>query len=363
MMIKDRKTALLFENLFSWGGASVVNQKLFEIFPDADIFSLYGKQEFSDKYFNGKKVKFSFLNKFPFIDKLYPFSLPLWPIAIESFDFSDYDLVISSSHAVAKGCITPEDTLHISYVHSPMRFLWDMKDSYSRYGLLKASFLNYMRIWDVSSSDRPEKIITNSEFVSSRCKRYWGRTADAVIYPPVPQYQGELIRYEGRGEYFVAGAPFAENKGGEFLINCAKELKFNLKVIGKSRGFEKLKRLSRGYDNIEFVGKVSEQKKWELLSNSKGFLATGIEDFGIFPLEAVSSGTPVLALRNGGYLESIKEGINGVFYSSNKPSLFKGGLQKLKGKKWNVEEVSKSSNKYNEERFKREVEEYVRKSI
>jgi len=166
MMIKDLKIALVFEGLFSYEGESRVNEQFVKIFPNADIYALYGTQEFSDKYFDGKKVNFSFLNKLPFIQKLYTHYLPLWPIAVESFDLSEYDLVISSSHCVAKGCITSESAIHISYIHTPMRFLWDLKDMYSRYGLLKTPFLNYLRSWDVVSSSRPDRIITNSKFVS-----------------------------------------------------------------------------------------------------------------------------------------------------------------------------------------------------
>lgn len=363
MMNRDLKVALVFENLFSWGGAAVVNRYLLDIFPKADIYGLFGSQEFANKYYDRKKVKFSFLNRYPFIKKFYTYYLPLWPIAIESFDLSDYDLVISSSHSVAKGCITGENTVHISYIHTPMRYLWDQKDIYKRHGLLKSPFLNYLRVWDVSSSDRPEKIITNSEFVSKRCRRYWAREADIVINPPVPRYEGDLVEYNGRNDYFVVGAPFAENKGGEFVIECAKELGFNLKVIGKSRGYRKLRRISRGIKNVDFVGRVTENEKWKLLSKARGYLATGIEDFGIFPLEAVSCGTPVLALSRGGYLETIEEGVNGLFYEENTLSSFKKGMEKLTSRKWEGEKVRESSEKYNEDRFKREVEEYVRKSI
>jgi glycosyltransferase involved in cell wall biosynthesis len=363
MINEDLKIALVFENLFSWGGSAVVNQNLAELFPDADIYALYGTQEFSNKYYNNRKIKFSFLNRYPFIKKLYTYYLSLWAVAIEAFDLSDYDLVISSSHSVAKGCITGEDTIHISYVHTPMRYLWDQKDLYSKYGLLKAPFLSYLRMWDVSSSSRPEKIITNSKFVSNRCKRYWGREADIVINPPVPIYNDKLVEYKDRDNYFVIGAPFAENKGGKFVIECAKELGFNLKIIGKSRGYKKLKRFAKGLNNVEFLGKISEEKKWKILSRAKGFLATGIEDFGIFPLEAVSCGTPVLALSRGGYLESIQEDINGVFYNKNTLNSFKKGMEKLKEKDWEVLKVRDSIKDMGVDRFKKEVEEFVRKSI
>ena len=363
MINKDLKVALVFENLFSWGGAAVVNQQFVELFPDADIYSLFGKQSFSDKYFNGKKVKISFLNRLPFPNKLHTYYLPLWPVAIETFDLSEYDLVISSSHSVAKGCITSQNSTHISYVHSPMRFLWDLKDIYSKHGILKAPILNYIRMWDVASSSRPDRVVTISDFVNNRCKRYWGREADMIIHPPVHFYDGELIPHSKRGDYFVVGAPFAENKGGRFVVECAIELGFNLKVIGKSRGFKRLKRLAKGSRNIQFLGVISEEEKWSVMSKAKGFLATGIEDFGIFPVEAMSCGTPVLALRRGGYLDTVKEGVNGVFFSNYKVEDFKSGIQRLKEKEWDVKEVRESVKHFSTERFKREVEEYVRNSI
>jgi glycosyltransferase involved in cell wall biosynthesis len=206
-------------------------------------------------------------------------------------------------------------------------------------------------------------LITNSKFVNSRCKRYWGRSADRVIYPCVDLYQGEIVPYANRDDYFVAGAPFAENKGGEFIVKCAKELGFNLKIIGKSRGYSKLKKLARSCSNIEFLGKVTDNEKWDLLKNAKGFIASGIEDFGIFPVEAISCGTPVLAFKRGGYLETVVDGLNGVFYSKTSVDNFKDSLEELLDNDWNVDRMVESVKKFSKDRFIKEVEEYVKNSI
>jgi len=186
---------------------------------------------------------------------------------------------------------------------------------------------------------------------------------DGVIYPPVSLYGGNLIEFSDRRDYFVAGAPFAENKGGEFLIECAKELKFNLKVVGDGRGSSRLKQLAKGCGNIEFLGRVSEKEKWDVLSNARGFIACGIEDFGIFPVESISCGTPVLALKRGGYMESVVDGKSGVFYSENSLSSFKDGLGRLVSIDWDIGVMQKSVDRFSKERFKREVEGLVGNSI
>lgn len=358
-MMSNPKIALVFENLFSLGGANRVNLEFANMYPDADIYALFGSKKIVEEYFPHRDVKFSFLNRFPFVNKIYTFLLPLWPLAIESFNLSDYDLVISSSHAVAKGCITSESSMHISYVHTPMRYLWDLKDVYSKHRFLKAPLLNYLRVWDVMSSNRPDYIISNSKFVSSRIKRYWGKDVGKVIYPPVDLYKGDLIDYNDREDYFVVGAPFAENKGGEFVIQCAKELGFNLKIIGSGRGEKKLKRLSRGCINIEFLGRVSDDEKFNVIKGAKGFIGCGIEDFGIFPVESISCGTPVLALGKGGYLESVFDGVNGVLYSENILEDFRNGMERLVGIMWDVDMVQSSVRGFGRERFVKEVEEFI----
>lgn len=352
------KVALVTESLWKMGGANRVLEAFCEMYPNADIYALFGDEKNLSETIQKHNIKYSFLNKIPFVKKIYRYTYFLWPIAIESFDLSSYDLVISSSSSVAHGCITGVNTKHICYLHSQMRYAWDMKDVYfnrKNFGFLKRLvipiFLNYLRTWDVIASQRSDVLISNSEFVKNRCLKYWDREVDFVLNPPVELYTGEIK--EKRKEYFVAGAPFEPNKGGEFLLECAKELDFNLKLIGGGSLLKKFKRKYSGCPNIEFVGWVDEKEKWKVLSNSKGFIMPGVEDFGIFPVEAMSCGTPVLAFKKGGVLESVKDGVTGVFFDEQTIRSFEKGLDIFEGMGWKRGGIVENSKRFSKEKFQK----------
>lgn len=364
MKDNKKKVAIVTESLWKMGGANRVLEALAEMYAHADIYALVGNERNISETIRSHNIKYSFLNKIPFIKNIYRYTYFLWPLAIESFDLSEYDLVISSSASVAHGCITNVNAKHVAYIHSPMRYAWDLKNVYfnkKHFGLWKRLvipfFLTYLRAWDVSASQRPDLLIANSEFVAKRCQKYWGRIPNFVIYPPVDLYSGKIIR--NREDYIVCGAPLEPNKGGEFILNCAKELGFNLKVIGNGSLLKKLKRMYSKYPNIEFSGWVDEKEKWTLLSHAKGFVIPGVEDFGIFPVEAISCGTPVLAFKKGGALETVKEGLNGVFFEEHSLESFQKGFKALVSKKWNSKKIVESSAVYEKKRFVKEFEKYL----
>lgn len=362
------KVAIVSDHCFSFAGASSVTKSLGSIFNNPDYYFLMGNYKEAQRYFKTKNIYFSFLNRIPFLKSIYRYTYFLWPMGIESFDFSKYDLVISSSFSVSHGVITGVETLHISYIHTPMRYAWDLKDVYVnskntfflKRWIVKI-FLNSLRIWDVSASNRSDVLIANSNFVKDRIFKYWRRKVDEVVFPPVKLFKGVLpLNIEN---YYVTGAPLEPNKGGEFLFDCAKEIGFTLKVIGQGGDLKRMKRKYAKYPNIVFLGRISENEKIEYFSNCKGFLCAGIEDFGIFPVEAMSFGKPVLAYGYGGYKDSVKENINGMFFKERTLEEFKKCFNIFNSKNWDSKKISNSVKDFSEDVFKERIRAIILKNI
>lgn len=359
---KDLKVAIVGEGFFFYEGANRVNKVFCEMFPNADIYGLFGKKKMMEEYFKGHKYKFSPLQHLPFISHIYKYSYFRWPIAIERFNLSEYDLVISSSYSCALGCIVPYPVKHISYVHTPMRYAWDQKDRYfnkRNFTLWKRLvipfFLNYLRTWDVCAAQRPDFLISNSNFVSKRMMKYWKRGSDMIINPPVDLYKGKIL--EKRGKYFVTGSHLEPNKNGDILLNFVNELNLPIKIIGRCS--RKIRRKYRKFSNIEFLGRISDGEKYKILSKARGYVTLGIEDFGIFPIEAMSCGTPVLFYKNGGVCESVIDGKTGIGIEKLSLDSFKKGIEKFNMKKWNYTSIAKYSKKFEKERFKRKLKKVV----
>lgn len=377
------RVAIVTESLWKMAGGSRVLSAFADIFPEADIYSLFGytkeedKKKFLSKSIYTHKIYYSKLNSIPFIKKIYRYTFPFWIKNIEIFNFSNYDLVISCSSSVAHGVVTPIKCKHISYIHTPMRYAWDLGDTYFN----KENFSNFVRsisknvmhnsrIWDVVASNRSDVLLCNSNYVKKRILKYWRKDVDDVIYPPVQMYKGDVESSNSnrinnrsnnkRDDYFVAGAPFEQNKGGDFLLDCASKIGFNLKVIGNGSMLNKLKRKYKCYKNIEFLGWVSDNYKYELLSNASGYIICGIEDYGIFVAEAISCGTPVLAYKDGGSLEIVKDGISGLFFDTYSIDVFRDRFNELCNKKWNYREIQKSLDNVNtEEEFIKKIKRWI----
>jgi len=365
--ISNLKVAIVSDHCFSFAGASFVTKELGSLFINPDYYFLIGNKNDAKEYFNSNRVFFFSLNKLPFLKRYYRYTYFLWPVFIETFDFSKYDLVLSSSFSVSHGVITNIYTKHIAYVHTPMRYAWDLTREYfpSNTFFLKKwivnFFLNFLRMWDISASNRADYVITNSNFVRDRVYKYWRKKVDAVIYPPVNLYNGNI--YTKREKYFVTGAPFEPNKGGEFLLKCAVRLNFNLKILGTGESFSRLKNMYSKNRNIHFLGKVSEQEKYHILSKASGYICSGIEDFGIFPVEAISCGTPVISIKKGGYLDTVKEDVNGIFFNEQKFEDFEQAYDIFNKRVWNYTEVSFSVKDFSNDRFKKQIREFILKNI
>ncbi|MDE2377183.1 glycosyltransferase [Bradyrhizobium sp.] len=304
------RVAIVHDWLYVLGGAEQVLREILKCYPTADVFTLFDLLRPEDRRKLGfERSHTSFLQKMPFLERRHRSYLPLMPLAIEQFDLSSYDLVISSSAAVAKGVIIGPDQLHISYVHSPMRYAWDLQHVYlkeSGYAtglrsLIARTLLHHMRMWDVRTSHGPDAIITNSQFVARRIKKVYGRDAK-VIYPPVTLASRDGILPVGN--HFLAASRLVPYKRIEPIVRAFNAMPdLELVVAGDGPEAERLKKIAG--PNVRFVGFVPDRDLRDLMTTARAFVFAAEEDFGIILVEAQSEGAPVLALGKGGARESI----------------------------------------------------------
>ena len=304
------RVAIVHDWLYVLGGAEKVLQEILRCYPGADVFTLFDLLRPEDRAKLGfEKSNTSFLQKMPLLRKYHRSYLPLMPLAIEQFDLSSYDLVISSSCAVAKGVLTGPEQLHIAYVHSPMRYAWDLQHQYlqeSGYatgikGLMARALLHKMRIWDARTAHGPDAIFTNSQFVARRIKKIYGRDAK-VIYPPVTIAQRAAILPVGN--HFLAASRLVPYKRIEPIVRAFNTMpELELVVAGDGPEAARLKAIAGS--NVRFAGFVPDKQLRDLMTTARAFVFAAEEDFGIIPVEAQSEGAPVLALGRGGARESI----------------------------------------------------------
>ena len=313
------KVALVHDWLTGLRGGERVLEQLCLLYPGADIFTLVHVPGSVGPIIGRHRIQASFLDRLP--RSLYRRYLPLYPAAIESFDLSAYELVISTSHAVAKGCKPAPGAVHVAYVHTPMRYVWDQFDAYfgpGRAGLVTRlaahAVAPALRRWDVLSTRRAHGLIANSRFVAGRIRRFWNREADAVVYPPVdasrfvPAAEGPAP--EGYALIVSALVPY---KRVELAVSAFSRLKRPLWVVGDGPERQRLARAAG--PSVRFLGNVPETDLPRLYAGARFFVLPGEEDFGIAAVEAQAAGRPVLALGRGGALETVVEGETGAFFA------------------------------------------------
>lgn len=304
------KTAIVCDWLVAMGGAEKVLYHLLECFPEADLFAVVDFVD-ADKrqLLKNKSAKTTFIQKLPFAKKKYRGYLPLMPIAIEQLDLSAYDLIISSSHAVAKGVITGPDQTHISYVHSPMRYAWDLQHQYLNetglnkkpQGLLARYFLHKLRLWDLRSANGVDHFIANSNYIARRIEKTYRRQAE-VIYPPVDVDQ--FTPTANKQDYYVAASRFVPYKKMDLIVKAFAGMPDKkLVVIGDGPDFAKAQKAAT--PNVTLLGYQPNDVLYKHLQDAKALIFAAEEDFGIVPVEAQACGTPVIAYGKGGALETI----------------------------------------------------------
>jgi len=305
------KVAIVHDWLMLVAGAEKVLLSLLDIYPQADLYAvLTGFSEEEQRRIFGREVKTSFIQKLPFSKKHYRSYLPLMPLAVEQFDLSEYDLVISSCYAVSKGVITGPDQVHISYTHSPMRYAWDMQNQYLRESNLDRGFktvlirvlLHYIRNWDSRTANGVDYFMANSDFIRRRILKCYRRDAK-VVYPPVDIERFQLG--QNRGDYYFTASRMVPYKQIPMIAEAFSRMPDKKLVIGGSGPQFDLVRAKAG-PNITLLGELSNADMVSHMQSARAFVFAAEEDFGIMPLEAQACGTPVIAFGKGGSLETVR---------------------------------------------------------
>ncbi len=351
------KVALVHDYLIQDGGAERVLQVFQRIWPEAPTHVLLYDPKRVGRAFDGKDIRTSFLQDTPFALKKYKWFMPLMPAATEHYDLNDFDVVLSSTSAFAKGIITRPDTLHLCYCHTPTRYLWSDTHSYvSELGLprpikaLVPYVLSGIRVWDRQAAERVDRFIANSETVRERIRKYYQRDSE-VIHPPVETSRFSVApRIEN---YYVAGGRLVAYKRFDIVVRAFNKLGIPLKIFGEGPELEALR--AEAHQNIEFVGKVSEADKAELYRKAIAYLHPQEEDFGITAVEAMASGRPVIAYRKGGAVETVVEGKTGVFIDEQSWEELANEIIRFEPERFDPRDIRAHAEQYDTERFMQKI--------
>ena len=361
------KVALVHDFLVKIGGAEKVTQALCEIFPQAPIYTLIYDPKV-DSLFPQKKIIVSYLQRW-YRTWHVPTKLlmPFMAEAIESFDFTGYDLVISSNNSFAGGIITPPDVPHISYCHSPTRYLWDAFHTYVAEqqlprlvkGLLQY-ILHNLRIWSKLSSGRVTKYVANSNYVKNRIRKYYRRES-TVVYPPVDV--DKIQAKATHADYFLVVSRLSAYKRVDLAIAACNDLRMPLVIIGEGEEWARLQKLA-GF-SVEFLGWQNEANKIEYLRNCRALIFPGEEDFGIVPVEAMAAGKPVIAYRKGGALETVIDGKTGVFFLAPTVPALIGAMRNFltKEKEFNPDFIHRHAENFSRVKFKAEMVKLIHQEL
>ena len=354
------KIALVHDFLAQDGGAEQVLRAFHEVWPTAPIYVLFHDRVKMPMFLDAD-IRESFLAKLPFGRTKYHWLLPLMPIATEHHRLHEFDVVLSSTSAFAKGVLTRPETLHISYCHTPTRYLWT--DTYEYLADLKYNILikaalprliHRLRLWDKMSVDRVDHFIANSHTVHQRIQKYYRRTSD-VLYPPVDTH---LFSVSDRIDpYFVSGGRLVPYKRFDLLVHVFNRLKMPLKIFGDGPELERLR--ERALPNIQFLGRVSDQEKADVLRHAQAFIHPQVEDFGITPVESMASGRPVIAFGQGGSTETVVPGKTGIFFAEQTWESLLDAVLHFDPQAWHSSEIRAHALQFDVAEFKKNIERYV----
>jgi glycosyltransferase involved in cell wall biosynthesis len=364
--MKILKVAIVHDWLVTNAGAEKVLRAIINIYPHAEIFSLvdFLDNQERQEVLDGKTSTTSFIQNLPFAKTQFRNYLPLFPKAIEGLDLSGYEVIISSSWAVAKGVKKSQNQIHICYSHTPIRYAWDLYEEYT--SLLKQpkkflvqQTLQYIRRWDISSLDRVDYFIANSTFVAKRIEKTYQREAK-VIHPPIEVNNFTL--FTPKEEFYLCASRLVPYKKNKLIVEAFNTMpNRKLVVIGKGEEYKEIKTMAK--ENIEVLGYQPDETLIAYMQRAKGFIYMALEDFGIIPVEAMACGTPVIGYGVGGLRDTVLNQETGLFFEEQTIKSLSDAIEKFEALKFDHEKISNHANRFSLERFYDEFDEFVSKKL
>ena len=329
------------------GGSESVLFNVIDMFPDASVYTtVYNPEMIPEKYKN-INITPTFIQDLPFSKKIYKAYFPLMPLAIECLNLQEYDIVFSSHHCVAKGIIPRPDAFHVSYCHSPARYIWDLFWTYSDFNNLKiltkilvATISHNIRTWDVASSNRVDYFIANSNYTAARIKKFYNRDSE-IIFPPV---NTNNFAFEGEDDYYFMLGRLVAYKGFELAIRAFNESGKKLIIAGDGVEYQKLESIANS--NIHMKGRISADEVKKYMNNCKGFVFSGKEDFGIVMAEAQSAGKPVIAFNGGGACDIVLNNETGILFNEQTINSLNNAINRSELNKWDHNFISNHAKKF-----------------
>jgi glycosyltransferase involved in cell wall biosynthesis len=355
------KVAIIHYWLVGMRGGEKVIEALCEMYPQADIYTHVYVPEMVSERIRRHRIIPTFINALPRAASMYKTYLPLMPMALEQLDLRGYDLIISSESGPAKGIIAPSEALHVCYCHTPMRYVWNMYHDYRNSAGRITRFMmpplaHYLRMWDVTSAARVDSFVANSATVAKRIRRYYGADS-VVIHPPVDTDAFSIAAASELDDYYLMAGELVSYKRPDLAVRAFNEMKLKLVVIGGGEMLDEIRRLAG--PTVTVLGSQPFDVLKQHYARCRALIFPGEEDFGMVPVEAMASGRPVVAFGRGGAVETVADGVSGVFFAEQSVAAISSAVRSLAGMAFDPEKITRHAKQFGRDQFFRQMRDHI----